>query len=100
MEEIESICFEIISSVGMARSNYIEAIQEAKTKNFDKAYELMKSGEENYLRGHLAHQGLIQKEATDPVKVSLLLVHAEDQLMQADGFKFIAREFIELYEKM
>ena len=32
MEGLELICFEIISSVGMARSLYIEAIQEAKAE--------------------------------------------------------------------
>ena len=32
MEGLELICFEIISSVGMARSLYIEAIQEAKNR--------------------------------------------------------------------
>ena len=30
MENLELICFQIISSVGMAKSSYIEAIQEAK----------------------------------------------------------------------
>ena len=37
MEGLELICFEIISSVGMARSLYIEAIQEAKAGNFEQA---------------------------------------------------------------
>ena len=40
MEGLELICFEIISSVGMARSLYIEAIQEAKAGNFEQAQEL------------------------------------------------------------
>ena len=44
MEGLELICFEIISSVGMARSLYIEAIQEAKAGNFEQAQELIKHG--------------------------------------------------------
>lgn len=32
MEGLEKQCFQIISAVGMARSSYIEAIQEAKKR--------------------------------------------------------------------
>ena len=31
--------------------------------------------------------------------MSLLILHAEDQLMSAEGFKTIAQEFIEVYKK-
>ena len=36
MEGLELIAFEIISSVGTARSCYIEAISEAKKGNYEK----------------------------------------------------------------
>ncbi len=52
MEGLELICFEIISSVGMARSLYIEAIQEAKAGNFEQAQELIKQGDESFTEGH------------------------------------------------
>ena len=55
MEGLELICFEIISSVGMARSLYIEAIQEAKTGNFEQAQELIKQGDESFTEGHHSH---------------------------------------------
>lgn len=101
MEELEMMCFEIISSVGTARSMYIEAIQEAKKKNFVEAENLMKEGSEVFLTGHHAHSKLIQNEASgNPTKISLILLHAEDQLMSAEGFKIIANEFIELYKSL
>ena len=37
VEGLEMICFQIISNVGAARSSYIEAIQKAKTGDFDGA---------------------------------------------------------------
>lgn len=99
MEGIELVCFEIISSVGNARSLYIEAIQEAKSGNFDKAEEYMKEGEESFTQGHIAHGKLIQQEAGgQPTTMTLLLTHAEDQLMSAEAFGILSREFIDLYK--
>ncbi|MEG0314145.1 MAG: PTS lactose/cellobiose transporter subunit IIA [Erysipelotrichaceae bacterium] len=101
MEGLELTCFEIISAVGTARSLYIEAIQEAKNKNYDKAEELMNEGSQTFLTGHHAHAKLIQQEAAgNPTAPTLLLLHAEDQLMSAEGFKIIANEFIDLYKKI
>lgn len=99
MEGLELICFEIISAVGTARSLYIEAIQEAKKGEFDKAEELIKQGSETFTAGHHAHAQLIQQEAAgNPTAPTLLLLHAEDQLMSAEGFKIIANEFIDAYK--
>ena len=98
MEGLELTCFQIISSVGMARSSYIEAISEARNGNFERARE---EGEEMFVQGHSAHAQLIQQEAGgNPVSPTLLLLHAEDQLMSAEGFKIIAEEMIANYKKI
>lgn len=101
MEGLELIAFQIISSVGTARSCYIEAIQEAKKENYDRAYELIKEGDSTFIEGHDAHNSLLQKEASGENNlVNLLLLHAEDQLMSAENFKIIAQEFIDVYKKL
>lgn len=101
MDELELKCFEIITNVGSARSFYIEGIKHAKQGDFEKARASIKEGEQAYKDGHHAHTDLIQKEANgEPVTVSLLLLHAEDQLMSAESFKIVANEFIDLYEKL
>lgn len=101
MEGLELICFQIISSVGTARSMYVEAIQEAKQGNFEEAKKLIKEGEECFVQGHHAHAQLIQQEASgQPTECCLLLLHAEDQLMSAEAFKIIADEFISVYERL
>ncbi|QQK08372.1 PTS lactose/cellobiose transporter subunit IIA [Miniphocaeibacter halophilus] len=101
MEGIELIAFEIISNVGEAKSCYIQAIQEAKEKNFDEANKLIEEGNKAFIEGHHAHTKLIQREAEkNDVTVNLIIMHAEDQLMAADSFKIIASEFIDLYKKI
>ena len=101
MEGLELTAFQIISAVGTARSSYIEAIQKAKTGDFDGAEKLIKEGDEMFVEGHNAHAGLLQQEAEGGPgsTLSLLILHAEDQLMSAEGFKTIALEFIEVYKK-
>lgn len=99
MEGIELVAFQIIASVGSARSCYVEAIQEAKAGNFEQADALLKEGDKNFNEGHHAHAGLIQQEASnEQVDIKLILMHAEDQLMSAESFKVIAQEFIEVHK--
>ena len=101
MEGLELTAFQIISAVGTARSCYIEAIQEAKKGNYEAAQQLIKDGDEAFVEGHDAHAGLLQKEAEGGAgsTLSLLILHAEDQLMSAEGFKTIALEFIDVYKR-
>lgn len=100
-EELQMICFQIISNVGAARSSYIEAIQKAKKGDFEGAAACVAEGQKQFLVGHEAHFELIQREAKgEAVGGSLILVHAEDQLMSAEGFKIIAEEMIDCYKKM
>lgn len=101
MEGLELISFEIISTVGTAKSCFIEAIQEAKLKNFKRSAELLAEGDAYFTEGHRKHVQLIQKEAQgEETKPNLLLIHAEDQLMSAEAFRIIAEELIEIHQAL
>ena len=101
MEGIELISFQIISSVGAARSMYIEAIHLAKEGRFEEAQEMIRQGQETFIQGHHAHAELVQKEAAgEKSEYSLLLMHAEDQLMSAEAFGILAEEFVDVYKMM
>lgn len=101
MEGVELVAFQIIASVGSARSSYIEAIQEAKNGNINRAKEMLQEGEQSFLEGHKAHAGLIQKEASnEALELKLILMHAEDQLMSAESFRIISEELIEVHEEL
>lgn len=100
-EELELICFEIISSVGAARSSFIEAIQAAKKGETAKAERLMEEGKSMLKSGHGRHSTLIQREAAgEKTDMSLILVHAEDQMMSAEVLELMAKEFLELYARI
>lgn len=96
MEKMEQTLLKIISAVGTARSNYIEAINSAQKGEFDEAEKLCKEAKEIFIQGHEAHANLLSKEANgEKVDGGLLLIHTEDQLMSAEDFGILAVEFIE-----
>lgn len=100
MSHSEMEILEIISSVGQARSYYIEAIQEAKSGNYDACNQLLRKGNEMYAKGHHIHQKMIQGEAGgEKVEINLLLTHAQDQLMSAEAFKILCDEFVDIHRR-
>ena len=92
---------QLIVNGGNARSYAMEGIQLAKAGNIEEAREaLVKSGEE-LAEAHTAQTKLIQEEAAgNSVEVSLLMVHAQDHLMNAITVKDLAQEFIDMYERL
>lgn len=101
MEGLELVCFEMIAANGSARSYFIEAIEAAKEKRFEEADRLMEEGEKMLSEGHHAHGNLLTQEASgDKVKVDLLLVHAEDQMMAAETFRIMAKEIIDIHKRL
>ncbi|MBR2810410.1 MAG: PTS lactose/cellobiose transporter subunit IIA [Solobacterium sp.] len=101
MEGTELVAFNIIASVGTARSCYITAIDEAAAGNFDEAEALVKEGKEAFNGGHAAHPELLTKMANgEEIVMTLLMTHAEDQLMSAEAFGILAEKFIALYKSL
>ncbi|MFQ6792408.1 MAG: PTS lactose/cellobiose transporter subunit IIA [Thomasclavelia sp.] len=101
MEGLELVSFKIISAVGMAKSSYIEAMKAANDGDFALAEAKIKEGDESFTGGHSAHGELIQKEASgDHVVPTILLMHAEDQLMSAETIKVMALEIIRLNKRV
>ena len=99
MEGLELVSFQIISAVGSAKSNYIEAIKLAKEGKFEEADSKIKEGDELFVGGHSAHAKIIQEEASgDSVPFSILLMHAEDQMSSCETIKILAVELIDLYK--
>ncbi len=101
MEGLELVCFGIISNVGAARSMYINAITLAKEGKFEEARAEIEAGNVYFIDGHKSHMQLIQQEcAGESVTVTILLMHAEDQLISAESFKILSSEMIDLYERI
>ncbi|MGB9779825.1 MAG: PTS lactose/cellobiose transporter subunit IIA [Caldanaerobacter sp.] len=97
--DLEQIVFTIISRAGNARSNAFEALKYAKEGDFKKAEECLKKAGEELLEAHHVQTDMIHKEAAgEKQEVTLLLVHAEDHLMNAILAKELITEMIELYK--
>lgn len=102
MEELELVCFQIISFAGEARSAYMGAIQTAKQGNYEVAEKMIKEGSDAFLQAHKVHADLIHKEAAGEMEQTpnLLLIHAEDQLMAAETCKILAVELMDAYRRI
>ena len=99
-QELTNVSCEIIAKVGTAKGLFVEAIETAAAGQLDQAHALLSEGEQIFNQGHEAHgQLLSQFAAGAEVKVDLLLVHAECQMMSAEDFKVIAEEVIAIAEK-
>ena len=97
--DLEMIIMNIINYSGQARSLSMEAIQYGKTEDFEKARENLDNANENISKAHKSQTELIQSEARgDKQELTLLLVHAQDHLMNAITIRDMAREFVDLYE--
>lgn len=99
--EMELIIMNIINSSGEARSLCMEAIAYAKEGYKDKAIEGIDEANVKLSEAHKSQTLLIQEEARGESKdISLLLIHAQDHLMNAITIKDMASEFIDLYSRL
>lgn len=98
---IEETIMKIILHSGNAKSDAFEAIQAAKDHNIELARECMEKANSELTNAHHVQTSLIQAEARgEKAEVSLLLIHAQDHLMNAITFKDLANEFVDLYETL
>ncbi len=80
-ENLEAVMGLIIHG-GNAKSNAMEAIQEAKNGDFTLADEKIKLAEESLVEAHHSQTGLLTKEAQgEHISLNLLTVHSQDHLM-------------------
>ena len=98
--EMEQIIMELVVNGGMARSLVIEAIRNARQGNFEEADKLMKESAETLSKAHEVQTELITKEAGgEHMEVQLLMVHAQDHVMNAMTVYDLAVEIIELLKE-
>lgn len=99
-EDFEIVVMELVVNAGDGRSKAIQAIREARAGNFGEAEKLLQESDEALVRCHHVQTDLIQSEVQGkPVHVSLLMVHAQDHLMNAMTVKDLAREMIEILKE-
>ncbi|WP_424526684.1 PTS lactose/cellobiose transporter subunit IIA [Spiroplasma endosymbiont of Glossina fuscipes fuscipes] len=103
MEQVnfEEVSFGIITFAGMAKSNALIAIKTAKEGSIENANNLITEAEQNIIEAEKQHMSIIQQEAQGVKhQVPALFIHAEDQMMTAQMVIELAKEFIDLYDKL
>lgn len=94
---MEQEIFEIISHAGDARGYAYEALRVARNNNMEEAQELIDKAQEELDIAHNTQTKLIQNEINgEKNDMSLLMVHAQDQLMTAISEKGLISEMIEM----
>lgn len=101
IEKVSQVAMEIITYAGMAKSCYIEALQLFKQCKYEESYAKMEEGEKSFATAHGAHLETLSDEMrTQEPQITLLLTHAEDQLMGAETIKLLVQENIDTYKEM
>ncbi|AYA78276.1 PTS lactose/cellobiose transporter subunit IIA [Bacillus sp. Y1] len=99
MASMEETIFQIILHGGNGKSCSMEAIAAAKRGDFTEARAKLQEAADALNEAHHVQTSLIQGEIRgEKVEISLLMVHAQDHLMNSITMKDLATEFVELYE--
>ena len=100
-EKLVEIAMELVVGAGSARSFAMEAIQLAKKGQFVEAKEALQSAETQLIEAHHVQTDLLQRMAQgEDIEVNLLMAHAQDHLMTGMLAKDMAREIVELHERL
>ncbi|HCA7078124.1 TPA: PTS N,N'-diacetylchitobiose transporter subunit IIA [Citrobacter sedlakii] len=100
-EELEEVVMGLIINSGQARSLAYAALKHAKQGDFAAAKTMMEQSRMALNEAHLVQTKLIEGDQGEgKMKVSLVLVHAQDHLMTSMLARELVSELIELHEKL
>jgi cellobiose PTS system EIIA component len=101
MASMEETIFQIILHGGNGKSCSMEAIAAAKRGDIVEARAKLQEAVDALNEAHHVQTSLIQGEIRgEKVEISLLMVHAQDHLMNSITMKDLATEFVDLYENI
>lgn len=96
----EEVAFQLIAKSGTAFSLLVTALKLARTGHFDECEDKIKEAKMLMDEAHNHQTSLITKEANGELEpVSVLLVHAQDHLMNTILLFTIVEEFLYLYKE-
>jgi PTS system cellobiose-specific IIA component len=101
MTTLEEVVFQVILHGGNGKSCAMEAIAAAKQGDFAEARAKLTEASNALNEAHHIQTSLIQNEIRgEKTELSLLMIHAQDHLMNAITVKDLASEFVDLYENL
>lgn len=91
----------MIAAAGDAQSMMFQALSSAREGNFTQADSLMEDAEKLLLQAHRIQTSLIKQEAEGAKnEYSILIVHAQDHLMNGTLSKQLIKEMILLHKEI
>ncbi|MEE6453136.1 PTS lactose/cellobiose transporter subunit IIA [Gottfriedia acidiceleris] len=97
----EQIAFQLILHSGNAKSLLMEAMYKARDGEFEEARLKVNEANAELRLAHHAQTSLIQSEAAGQLYfINILLVHAQDHLMNTLTTRDLVEEIIYLHEKI
>lgn len=98
-DQLQQKAFKIIAEAGSAKSLAVLALQAAKVQRVQEAEQKLKKARQYFNEAHHYHHDLVQKEAQGiDVQLSLIFMHAEDQLMSSETIIILVEEMIQMYQ--
>ncbi|WP_332237269.1 PTS lactose/cellobiose transporter subunit IIA [Sporolactobacillus sp. KGMB 08714] len=96
--ENQQVIMGLIINGGNAKSSAFSAIQAAKKGDFLEANAKLKEADDFLSEAHNAQTAMLTQEAQgNHTNVTLLMVHAQDHMMNAITFRDLAGELVDLY---
>ena len=101
ISELEEVIMGLIINAGQARSLAYTGLKKAKVGDFNAAKALMADSLDALNLAHKVQTQLIESDQGEgKIKVSLVMVHAQDHLMNAMLARELVAELIELHERL
>lgn len=99
-EELQALAFEIIGFAGNALSTYYEALEKAKQGDDEQSNLLMAKASKDMQEAHHYQTDLLCRESNgENFDISLLIIHAQDHLMNAVLAEKLIKELIVLHRE-
>ena len=100
MVVLEEAVMEIIVNAGQSRSRCFEALHAARQGNFDEAKNLLREADGYSRQAHRMQTKLIEQDAGEAKQpMTLIMVHAQDHLMNSLLARELCEEILHLYQR-
>ncbi|EKK5548310.1 PTS lactose/cellobiose transporter subunit IIA [Enterobacter hormaechei] len=100
MIALEEAVMEIIVNAGQSRSLCFEALHAARQGNLDEAKSLLREADSYARQAHKMQTKLIEQDAGEARQpMTLIMVHAQDHLMNSLLARELSEEIIHLYQR-
>ena len=100
MIALEEAVMEIIVNAGQSRSLCFEALHAARQGNLDEAKSLLREADGYARQAHKMQTKMIEQDAGEARQpMTLIMVHAQDHLMNSLLARELSEEIIHLYQR-